>query len=114
MYNNIYWLVGGIPKKKDKLNLSKDNFKNIWVYIFGKNYQKFFDDLKNKTKLKKFDDLKKALNSVIIDMNNNKAQKKVILFSPASASFDSFKNFEDRGLFFNKLIKKYLDERKIF
>ena len=27
MHNNIYWLVGGIPKKKDKLNLSKNNLK---------------------------------------------------------------------------------------
>ena len=36
-----------------------------------------------------------------------------ILFSPASASFDSFKNFEERGLYFNKLIKRYFDEGKI-
>jgi len=33
---------------------------------------------------------------------------KTILFSPCAASFDSFKNFEDRGFYFNKLIKKYL------
>ena len=35
---------------------------------------------------------------------------KTILFSPCAASFDSFKNFEDRGLYFNKLIKKHLME----
>ena len=34
---------------------------------------------------------------------------KTILFSPSAASFDSFKNFEDRGLYFNKLIKKHLN-----
>ena len=33
-----------------------------------------------------------------------------ILLSPAAASFDDFKNFEDRGFYFNKLIKKYLNE----
>ena len=27
--------------------------------------------------------------------------------------FDSFKNFEERGSYFNKLIKKYINERKI-
>ena len=33
-----------------------------------------------------------------------------ILFSPCAASFDSFKNFEDRGLYFNKLVKMYKNE----
>ena len=28
------------------------------------------------------------------------------LFSPAAASFDSFKSFEERGRYFNKLIKE--------
>ena len=32
--------------------------------------------------------------------------KKTILFSPSAASFDNFKNFEDRGFYFNKLVKK--------
>ena len=29
MYENIHWLIGGIPKKDDKLLLSKKYFKNI-------------------------------------------------------------------------------------
>ena len=33
-----------------------------------------------------------------------------ILFSPCAASFDSFKNFEDRGFYFNKLVKKFINE----
>ena len=32
--------------------------------------------------------------------------EKTILFSPAAASFDQFKNFEHRGNYFNSLIKK--------
>ena len=31
---------------------------------------------------------------------------KTILFSPSAASFDNFKNFEDRGEKFNTLVKK--------
>ena len=30
----------------------------------------------------------------------------IILFSPASASFDSFKNFEERGEKFKELVRK--------
>jgi UDP-N-acetylmuramoylalanine--D-glutamate ligase len=33
----------------------------------------------------------------------------VILFSPASASFDMFKNFDDRGKQFKNLVHKYID-----
>ena len=33
-------------------------------------------------------------------------KNKTILFSPAAASFDQFKNFEHRGNYFNYLIKK--------
>ena len=41
-------------------------------------------------------------------IKKEKLVKKTILFSPCAASFDSFKNFEDRGIYFNKLVKKYL------
>jgi len=108
---NIYWLLGGIPKKGDKFNLSKKYFKNIKVFIFGKNYQKFSVDLRNKIKFKKFANLKDALSEVFYNIKNENSLKKTILFSPAAASFDSFKNFEDRGVYFNNLVKKYLDDQ---
>ena len=41
--------------------------------------------------------------------NIDKSKNQTILFSPCAASFDSFKNFEDRGLYFNKLTKNYLN-----
>ncbi len=113
MYENIHWLIGGIPKKNDKLLLSKKYFKNIKIYIFGKNYKKFSTDLKDKTELKKFKNLNLALLAIFKGIHKKKHLNNTILFSPASASFDSFKNFEERGLYFNKLIKRYFDERKI-
>ena len=33
----------------------------------------------------------------------------VVLFSPASASFDMFKNFDDRGKKFKELVLKYIN-----
>ena len=42
-----------------------------------------------------------------LDIRNDNSKHKTILFSPAAASFDDFKNFEDRGKYFNQLIKKY-------
>ena len=103
----IYWLLGGVPKKGDRFNLPKIYYKNIRGYIFGKYKKKFLFDLNNKIKLKNFINLKKALKEVNKDIKMDQSNMKIILFSPAAASFDSFKNFEDRGLYFNKLIKKY-------
>ena len=40
-YKNIYWILGGLAKKGDKLNLKRKYFKNIKAYIYGKN-KKFF------------------------------------------------------------------------
>ena len=108
--NNIYWLLGGIPKKGDRFNLPKIYYKNISGYIFGKNSKKFLSDLKNKIKLKSFFNLKKALKVVCKDITIDQSKKKTILFSPSAASFDSFKNFEDRGFYFNKVIKKYFND----
>jgi UDP-N-acetylmuramoylalanine--D-glutamate ligase len=109
--NNIYWLIGGIPKIGDRFNLFKKNYQNIKGYVFGTNQKKFSRDLKNKIKFEKFSNLSKALNQLFKDVKKDNSSPKTILFSPAAASFDSFKNFEERGAYFNKLIKKYIYAR---
>ena len=111
-FTNVYWIVGGIPKQGDKFKLLKKNCINIRAYIFGKYSKKFRNDLKNKIKINYYSNLKITLNMIFKDFRKNFSnQKKYILFSPAGASFDSFKNFEDRGSYFNKLIKTYINER---
>ena len=52
--------------------------------------------------------MKNAINSIIRDLKENKKLNGTILLSPAGASFDQFKNFENRGNYFKKLIKKNL------
>ena len=108
-YSNIYWLLGGIYKKKDKLNLKKKYFKNIKAFIFGKNQSFFIKKLKGKIKFQSFYNLDVAIKKIFSLIKKDKLNDKTILFSPCAASFDSFKNFEDRGLYFNKSIKRYLN-----
>lgn len=111
---NIYWILGGVPKKGDSLNLSRNYYQNIKGYIFGTYHKKFSFDLKNKIKFKKFSNLSITLNKLFKDFRKDDSLEKTILFSPAAASFDNFKNFEDRGKYFNKLIKRYFNVEKKF
>ena len=110
--NNVYWILGGIPKKNDQFNLSKKNCKNFKAFIFGNNYKEFKKSLKSKMIIKNLKNLKDILSEIFLDIKKKKLQKNIILFSPAGASFDSFKNFEHRGQYFNQLIKKFLNAKR--
>jgi len=109
--NDIYWILGGIPKKGDKFKLPKKECKNFKVFIFGKHYKQFNNILENKVKFQKFKNLKLTLKKVFFEIKKQKNKKNIIFFSPAGASFDDFKNFEDRGKYFNLLIKKFIDAK---
>ena len=109
---NVYWILGGIPKKGDQLNLSKKHCKNFKTFIFGNNHKEFKKNIKNKLTTKHFKYLKDILNEIFFDLKDKNLKKNIIFFSPAGASFDSFKNFEDRGKYFNQLIKKFLNAKQ--
>jgi len=110
--NNVYWILGGIPKKNDKFKLSKKNCNNFKAFIFGNYYKKFKRNLKNKMPIKNFQSLNDALKIVFFEIKKQKLKKNIIFFSPAGASFDNFKNFGDRGLYFNQLVKKILNAKR--
>jgi len=110
--NKVYWILGGIPKKNDKFKLSKKNCKNFKAFIFGNNYKKFKKHLKNKMFVANFFNLKDVLKNILLDIEKKKLQKNIIFFSPAGASFDSFKNFENRGHYFNQVIKKLIHDKR--
>ena len=92
-------------KKGDKFALKKKYYKNVKAYIIGLNKKSFIDQFKNKIKFKYLKNLKKAILNIKNDIKKD-PKNKTILFSPAAASFDQFKNFEHRGNYFNSLIKK--------
>ena len=104
----VFLIIGGLPKKGDKLalgNLKKNINK---AYIIGKHMGFFNKQLKGKVKLQLCENLKKAIISAIKDIAKANLDKKItLLFSPASASYDQYKNFETRGIEFKKLCKLY-------
>ena len=104
---NIYWILGGLPKKNDKLQSIKFK-KNInKCYIIGKNINFFKKQIKGKLLFSVTKNLKNSINQIAKDIKLLKHTDKFILLSPAAASFDQFSDFENRGEEFKRLCKKY-------
>ena len=68
----------------------------IKTYIIGKHLKKFKNELSGEVKFEVSKTLKKAVNSIFKDMKEIGNKRLTILLSPASASYDQFKNFEER------------------
>ena len=104
---NIYWIVGGLPKAKDKIDLNNVKNNIIKSYIIGKNISFFKKQLKNKVKFTIKKTLRNAVISILKEIKLSNKINNVILLSPGAASFDQYKNFENRGNEFKKLSKLY-------
>ena len=95
----IILMLGGQEKKDSdwrSLNIfiraHRDKFQK--VVCFGSSAVRIAEQLDVEKIV--FNNLDDAIKSVRQDLNENN----LILFSPACASFDEFKNFEDRGDYF--------------
>ena len=112
-YKRIYWILGGLPKKNDKFFL-KDVSKNvIKAYVIGKKTNFFVKNIKNHIPYKKSHNIKTAISDILKDVRKIKDTKFTVLFSPAAASYDQFKNFEDRGNYFKKIVKRILTKLNV-
>ena len=107
---DIVLIAGGYDKNLDYTPLSKPILKKVKTLILlGATSGKIFDAVKKEEEKEG-----KNINIYVCDnledtVNLAKRYSKpgeVVLFSPASASFDMFKNFADRGNKFKNLVNK--------
>ena len=104
---NIYWILGGLPKKGDKIILSKNKKNIIKCYLIGKYINFFKNQIKGKISFSVTKNLKNSIKKIFDDIKFKNYSEKSILLSPAAASFDQYENFEDRGKEFKKICKQY-------
>ena len=104
--SNIILILGGAMKNMDYRSLSDLINQKVRILVFiGENK----DYIKNQINVKsKILDAKSIDDAVILSRDIALAND-TILLSPASPSFDMFKNFEDRGEAFKKAVKEYVD-----
>ena len=94
-------------KKNDKIFLQNLKKNIIKAYIIGKNINFFKKQIQNKIKYIVSKNLKDSIIHILKDIKLLKKKDNTILLSPASASFDQFSNFENRGDNFKRLCKFY-------
>ena len=100
---NIYLIMGGMAKE-DGFNQFKKFKKDLnKIYIYGES-RLLINNQVNLFKISKiFKNLNQVINCLWKDVSLSD-EKSTIIFAPACASFDQFKNFEERGNYFNQLI----------
>ena len=109
-FDNIFWLAGGIFKEENLLPLEK-SLKNIKkAYLFGKSKLLFEEYLKGKIDYLLCETMEAAFNASVKDADLE-SKKANILLAPACASFDQFKNFEDRGTKFINLYNERFKQK---
>tara|TARA_B100000003_G_C10803694_1_gene319888 strand:- start:53 stop:787 length:735 start_codon:yes stop_codon:yes gene_type:complete len=100
-YNNIRWIVGGQKKEGDYFKIQPYENKIKKIYIIGITaiaLSKLFDGIKKSI----CNNLKKA----VLEAYKDSEPGDTILLAPGCASFDQFKNFEDRGEKFCEIVNK--------
>ena len=98
---NKILILGGRPKQQDCKNIIKDTT----VLIFGPFAKKISENIIfYNCRCFNFESLSNLL--MFIKMINKDFKFNTILFSPGGESFDLYKDFIDRGIAFNNLIKK--------
>ena len=108
-YNEeIVLIAGGYDKNLDYTPIARPILDKVKVLIlFGNTKNKIYDAVMNE---KNDEDIEiyvcDNLDEVINKAYDMAKEKQVVLFSPASASFDMFKNFADRGIQFKDLVNK--------
>jgi len=98
-------IMGGLNKNLSYAKMGKFLKRSAikTILLYGSNRKELAKNIPKNISVKRsltLEDLFKKYNKIT-------EQYKTILFSPASASMDQFKNYKERGKSFNSLIKRY-------
>lgn len=111
-YDHIFWIAGGQPKTDGIVSLKPYFSKIQHAFLIGAAQDTFAQTLDAETPYTLCGDLKTALEAAyasaksFVQHTKKEDKNAVVLFSPACASFDQFRDFEQRGDVFRELVEK--------
>jgi UDP-N-acetylmuramoylalanine--D-glutamate ligase len=103
-FHDIYWIAGGLPKTGGITSLMELFPRIAKAYLIGEAARDFAATLEGKVPCEINTVLSAAIDAAARDAAASGAKEPVVLLSPACASFDQYRNFEERGKAFVDLV----------
>ncbi|TBW38711.1 UDP-N-acetylmuramoyl-L-alanine--D-glutamate ligase [Siculibacillus lacustris] len=103
-FDRIHWIVGGKPKAGGIAALDGFFPKIARAYLIGESSDAFAKTLDGRVDFVRAETMERALELASVAAAADDAAEPVVLLSPACASYDQFKNFEQRGDRFRALV----------
>ena len=103
-FRDIHWIVGGVSKEGGLAPLAPFFPHVAKAYLIGKSSDDFAAALEGRLPYARCGTLEAALQLAASDAAESAAEEPVVLLAPACASYDQFKNFEERGDRFRALV----------
>lgn len=112
-YSPIYWIAGGISKGGGYAACEKQLDRVQHAFLIGAAAEEMAAWLgKRKIRHTLCETMEKAVDAAHKMAQKEQRDHAVVLLSPACASFDQFKSFEQRGDAFTALVQKLADDNK--
>lgn len=112
-YPGAFWIAGGRPKEEG-IDALGDLLPSVRkAYLIGEATDGFAAAIGERTDFAKCRTLDVAIKSAFEDAVASGLEAPVILFSPACASFDQFKDYEDRGRAFQAMAADLAKRQRI-
>jgi UDP-N-acetylmuramoylalanine--D-glutamate ligase len=109
-FEDIYWILGGRPKAGGIVSLEPCFPRIRKAYLIGEAAEDFANTLSGKVDAEFCGTLEAAVSAAAADAAQSESPAPVVLLSPACASFDQFKDFEQRGEVFRSLVARLKPE----
>lgn len=104
VYPRVYWIAGGVAKEGGIEDLAPFFPRIAKAYLIGQSAGDFADTLRGQVTVAMSGNLEAAVKMAFADAKASGEPHPVVLLSPACASFDQFKSYEDRGEQFKKIV----------
>jgi UDP-N-acetylmuramoylalanine--D-glutamate ligase len=106
VYPDIFWIAGGKPKEGGIESLAPFFTRIRHAYLIGEAAPQFARTLDGKVLYTMAGTLERAVELAAAAAEASPAPAPVVLLSPACASYDQFKDFEQRGDMFRALVAR--------
>jgi len=103
-FERIYWIAGGRAKEGGIVDLAKFFPRIAKAYLIGEAADEFATTLAGEVVYEISNTLADATMAAAADARRDSAAEPVVLLSPACASYDQFRNFEQRGDTFRRMV----------